>query len=587
MATIRYTLSMPEPQTHLFHVKIEVEDFPGPDVDFIMPVWTPGAYAVRDFARNVQDFGAGGRGWSKVDKSRWRVKANGGSKVTVTYRVWAFELEVDRSHLDDTHGYFNGASVFMYVDGAKGDPVTLDIKPYRGWKVTTGLDRVAANRFNAATYDELIDCPTDIGTAPVKTFRVRGKEHRVLIHGEQNWGHDRVTRDSKRIVEEAARMFGGLPYDHYTFLFFATSGPALGGLEHRNSTAITLNPWIGRPAKSYERVLEVTSHEFFHLWNVKRIRPTALGPFDYERETYTKLLWVMEGITSYYDDLICERAGLYPDGRYLKKVAEAIEKYREKPSRLRQSLTASSFDTWLWRYEGDGNSVNRMMSYYEKGSLVGMCLDLEIRRRTSNRKSLDDVMRHLWSDVAQKGRTLEEDDLRPIVERVAGASFKEFFDKYVDGTAEVPFESFLKVCGLELVKEPPKGDDAKDEPKALAWLGIGTRANGERPSIANVAEGSPAWRDGLSPGDEIVAVDGAKATADNFPTLLKDFAPGKKARITVFRGPRLVHVPVTLGRKENVALAIRPAKKAGALEKSIHRGWLRKKWAPPPKKKSS
>jgi predicted metalloprotease with PDZ domain len=585
VTTIRYTLSMPEPQTHLFHVKIEVDDVPGPEIDFVMPVWTPGAYAVRDFARNVQDFDAGSRGWSKVDKSRWRVKTGGAPRVTITYRVWAFELEVDRSHLDDTHGCFNGASVFMYVDGAKNAPVTLDIRPFRGWRVVTGLQKVAGNRYRAPNYDEFIDCPTDIGTAPVKTFRVRGKTHRVLIHGEQNWGHDRVTRDAKKIVEEAARMFGGLPYDNYTFLFFATTGPALGGLEHRNSTVITLNPWIGRPFKSYERLLEVTSHEFFHLWNVKRIRPKALGPFDYERETYTKLLWAMEGITSYYDDLICERAGLYPEGRYFKKLAEAIEKFREKPSRLRQSLTASSFDTWLWRYEGDGNIVNRMMSYYEKGSLVGLCLDLEIRHRTGNRKSLDDVMRHLWTEIAQKGRTLEEDEFRPIVERVAGGNYREFFDRYVDGTDEVPFEPFLKHAGLDLFKEPPKGEDAKDEPKDLSWLGITTRNTGERPGVTSVAEGSPAWRDGLSTGDEIVAVDGARVTFENFPTLMKDHAPGRRVRISVFRGPRLAHLPVTLGRKPNVSLAIRPSKRAGALEKTIFRGWVRKKWTAPKEEK--
>ena len=580
MTKIHYTLSMPEPQTHLFHVRIDVDEISDPQVDLVMPVWTPGAYAVRDFARNVQDFSAGRHAWSKVDKARWRIKAEGASRVSVTYKVWAFELEVDRSHLDDTHGCFNGASVFMYADGVKHLPVTLDIRPVRGWRVVSGLERVGGNRFRAANYDELIDCPTNIGTAPVKTFKVRGKEHRVLIHGTQNWGHERVARDAKRIVEEAAKMFGGLPYDHYTFLFYATTGPALGGLEHRNSTAITLNPWIGRPFKSYERVLEVTSHEFFHLWNVKRIRPKALGPFDYERETYTKLLWVMEGITSYYDDLICERARLYPEGRYLKKVAEAIEKYREKPSRLRQSLTASSFDTWLWRYEGDGNIVNRMMSYYEKGALVGMCLDLEIRRRTGNRKSLDDVMRHLWTEVAQKGRTLEEDDLRPIVERVGGGSYKEFFDKYVDGTAEVPFESYLRIAGLELVKEPPKGEEAKDEPKALGWLGIGTRAGGERPVVTTVAEGSPAWTDGISTGDEILAIDGARVTSDNFLNLLKDSAPGRRIRVSLFRGARLVHLPVRLGKKENVSLAIHPAKKAGAREKAVYRGWMKKPWKP-------
>ncbi|MBI4564945.1 MAG: M61 family metallopeptidase [Planctomycetes bacterium] len=582
MPKIRYTLSMPEPQTHLYQVRMDIEGLRGEHVDLVMPVWTPGAYAVRDFARHVQDFEAGPMAWTKVEKSRWRVRTRGSSKMRVTYRVWAYELEVDRSHLDDTHGYFNGAGVFMYIDGAKHEPVTLDIQAPRGWRVTTGLERVRGSRFAAANYDELIDCPTDVGTAPVRTFRVRGKEHQVLIHGPNNWDHDRVTRHAQKIVVEHARLFGGLPYRHYTFLYFASIGPHLGGLEHHNSTAITLNPWIGRPFKSYERLLEVTSHEFFHLWNVKRIKPKALGPFNYERETYTRLLWVAEGLTSYYDDLICERAGLYPQGRYLKKLAEGIHAYREKPSRQRQSLTQSSFDTWLWKYEGDGNIINRMMSYYEKGALVGLCLDLEIRHRTRNRRSLDDIMRFLWTDFAKKGRRLEEDEFRSVVEGVAGGSYRDFFDRYVDGVDEVPFEVFLRHAGLELTLEPPKGEDAKDEPKEIAWLGLSTRSTGERPAVTTVTEGSPAWKHGISPEDEIVALNGARVIPENFATLLKDHPPGVRITLSLFRGPRLVHLPITLGRKPNAVPALKARARARALERAIYRGWVRKKWPPPP-----
>ncbi len=579
---IRYTLAMPEPRTHLYHVAVELSGVREPHVDLVLPVWTPGAYVVRDFAKNVQDFQAGKLRWKKVEKSRWRVFTGGASTVRASYRVWAFELEVDQSHLDGDHGYFNGTSVFMYVDGQKQRPVTLDIRAPRGWRVTTGLDG-GPSRFPAPDYDVLVDCPTEIGTTPVRTFKVLGRTHRVLVHGQNNWDEARLLRDTRKIVAEAARMFGGLPYRHYLFLYHAQVA-GLGGLEHLNSTSMTLNPWAGRPAKQYERILEVTSHEFFHLWNVKRIRPKALGPFDYDREVYTGLLWLCEGITSYYDDLICCRAKLYDAKRYLKKVAEAIQAYRDKPSRLRQSLSSSSFDTWLWGYKGHPHLVNRFMSYYEKGSLVAMGLDLEIRRRTRNRRSLDHVMRHLWREVASKDRTIEEDAMPRIVAEVAGGSYDDFFAKYIDGTAEVPFESFLAHAGLDLRPEPAK-TDGEAEPKTLAWLGVQTRAGAERPIVAAVTEGSPASRDGLCPEDDVIALDGARVDNQNFTALLKDRRPGDRVRVSVFRAGRLVHADVTCGKKDNVTLGIVPRRAAGAAEKAVYASWLRHKWTPPAGKK--
>ncbi len=572
---IAYTLAMPAPKTHLYRVTIDVSGVRDPYIDFVLPAWTPGAYAVRDFAKNVQDIDCGSRPWKKIDKSRWRVFADGASRVRVTYDLFAYEMGVDTCHLDGEHAYFNGAGVFMYVDGQKHRPVTLDIRAPRGWKVVTGLDG-GPSRFSAPNYDVLIDCPTEIGTAPVRAFRVRGKRHRVLIHGANNWDAARVTRDCKKLVEEYARMFGGLPYDHYLFLYHAAV-TGLGGLEHLNSTAMTLNPWAGKPDKQYERIIEVTSHEFFHLWNVKRIRPKVLGPFDYEREVYTSLLWLCEGFTSYYDDLMCCRAKLYPAKRYLKKMAEAIQGYREKPSRLRSALSQSSFDTWLWAYKPHPQTVNRFMSYYEKGALVGMCLDLEIRKRTRNRRSLDDVMRHLWREIATKERTIEENAMPRLVAEAVGGNYDGFFSKYVDGVHEVPFESFLRHAGLEIRKEPQK-TDGEAEPREVAWMGVQTRPGAERPIVASVTEGAPAYRDGVSPEDEILALDGVRVDNANFTSLLKDRKPGDRLEVTVFRGSSLTRVPVTLGSKDNHALALVPRASAGTLEKSIYASWLKSKW---------
>ncbi|MBI2932651.1 MAG: M61 family metallopeptidase [Planctomycetes bacterium] len=575
---IRYTLSMPEPQTHLFHVAIDLRGAKGSAVDLVMPVWTPGSYVVRDFARNVQDFDAGALRWKKVDKSRWRIFTNGRSTVRAEYRVWAFDLEVDQNHLDGEHGLFNGAGLFMYVDGQKHRPVALRVRPPRGWRVVTGLQG-EGTRFTAPSYDVLVDCPTEIGTSPVRAFRVRGKAHRVLIHGANNWDEPRLLMHIRKIVQEAARLFGGLPYERYVFLYHAAVA-GLGGLEHFNSTSMTLNPWAGRPAKAYERIVEVTAHEFFHLWNVKRIRPKALGPFDYEREVYTGLLWVCEGLTSYYDKLLCCRARLYDAKRYLKKIAEAIQAYREKPGRLRQSLAQASFDTWLWAYHSHPQFVNRAMSYYEKGALVGLSLDLEIRRRTRNRRSLDDVMRHLWRRVASKGLTVDEDAVPRIVEEAVGESPAEFFEKYVDGVDEIPFERFLRAAGLELEKEPIK-TDGDAEPGDVPWLGVQTRNGPERLIVAAVTEGSPAYRDGLYPDDELVAFDGVRVDSQNFAGLVRDRRSGQKVAVTVFRRGRLIHAALTLGRKENVHWMIVPRRDAGALERSIYSSWLRHPWTPP------
>jgi len=578
MTQIRYTLSLRDPNSHLVHVRLEASGIPGSSTDFVMPAWTPGSYKVRDYAKNVQDFSAGRHAWRKIDKSRWRVEAGG--DVVIEYDVWAFELSVQSSHVDSDHAFLNGASVFFYVDGHKDAAVEVDIKAPKGWKIASGLEKRGSTLL-APDYDILVDSPIEIGTFTQRTFKVGGVPHHLVIHGEGNYDGKQLVEDIRRIVETEVKILRHIPYRHYTFILHNSSERG-GGLEHLNSTALQVPARSYRPREKYENFLELVAHEFFHLWNVKRIRPDKLGPFDYEREVYTTLLWVMEGFTSYYDTLVPCRAKLWSPEKYFKKTADRIQKYEEKPGRKRQSLSQASFDTWIKFYQPNENSANCQMSYYEKGELVGMCLDLEIRHRTANRKSLDDVLRLLYREYGREGRGFPEAEFKRACERVGG-NLDRFFADLVDGVAEIPWNRYLGFAGVKLEKEAKKPEDGEALRKARAWLGIGSTKVGGVLTVANVVEASPAWKAGLSPKDELIAMDGSKLPAEEFERRIDEYEPGDRVRLTLFRSGTLREIPVVLGAKENVTWAIRRLKTPTALQKKIYEGWLGSKFEIPKK----
>ena len=578
MTHIHYAVSIPDPNSHLVHVRMTARGLPAESTDFVMPVWTPGSYKVRDYAKNIQDFSAGPKAWRKVDKSRWRVAAGG--DVSIDYDVWAFELSVQSSHVDADHAFLNGASVFFYVDGHKDAPITIDLDLPRGWKIASGLEQ-RGRTLRAPDYDILVDSPIEMGTFTKRTFRVRGVPHHLVIHGEGNYDEKQMVDDVRKIVEAEIKILRDIPYPHYTFILHNTTERG-GGLEHLNSTALQYPARGYRPREKYENFLELVAHEFFHLWNVKRIHPEMLGPFDYEREVYTTLLWVMEGFTSYYDTIVPCRAKLWGPDKYLKKMADRIQKFEEKPGRRRQSLSESSFDTWVKLYQPNENSTNCQMSYYEKGELVGLCLDLEIRHRTGNRKSLDDVLRLLYRDYGRHGEGFPEGEFKRTCEKVAG-SLDRFFRDLVDGVGEIPWNHYLDFAGLTLEKEARKPEEGEPARKSRAWLGIGTAKSGGVLSIASVVEDAPAWKAGLSAKDEVIAIDGLKLSADDFERRLDEYDPGDRARFTVFRSGYLREIPVTLGAKENVTWAIHRGKAPSALQKRIYEGWLWSKWEKPKK----
>ena len=581
---LTYALAMPSPVTHLFHVTLTVTGLDQATAEFAMPTWTPGSYLVREYARHVQGFaatdGAGQeRPWRKVNKNHWRVDAAGADRITISYQVYAGELSVRTSHLDSTHGYFNGATVFMTMNGGRDLPCELVIAPYPGWQIATPLPAVPgeANCFRADNFDHLIDCPTEVGTHRVVEFEALGKPHRLAFYGHGNEDLTRLTADTQKIVETAGAIFGGLPYDDYLFIIHATERRR-GGLEHRNSSSNGVARWSFGDDKEYrQQVLALLAHEFFHTWNVKRIMPAGFMSFDYDEENYTTLLWVMEGWTSYFELLILRRAGLWTVSAVLEETAKRILRLQQTPGRLLQSVEMSSFDTWIKFYRPDEHTQNTSISYYNKGALLGMLLDLHLRQHSDGSCSLDEVMRHLWQDYALAGRGLPEANFEAVVETVAGYSLADFFARYVRGVDELPFGDFMGHAGLELrfsyQDEKPNGaDEASPAPKA--GLGLRVEETDGRVLITTVfADGACADAD-VAPGDELLAMAGLRVTASSLNRRLDDYRPGDQVTLTLFRRDELRQAEVVLGVRPFNCLQMRPAAEATDAQKSLFSQWL-------------
>jgi predicted metalloprotease with PDZ domain len=594
---ITYTIAMPQPHTHLYDVSIDVAGLSGNSSDFVLPSWTPGSYLIRDYARHVQEFTAEADGtaliWRKTAKDTWQVETNGAERIQVRYRVYANELTVRTSHLDGSHGYVNGATVFMFIPERTAESLVLHVQTPQGWQVTTGLEPAADQTpvtqapfsrrtadynlqtrvFIATDYDELIDCPVECGTHRLLTFEVDGIEHRIAIWGRGNEDEARLVADTRRIVEVERDLFGGLPYRHYTFILHLTAGRG-GGLEHRNSVTNLLNRWTFRPERAYERFLGLQSHEFFHVWNVKRIRAEPLGPFDYRRENYTRQLWAMEGVTSYYDNLFLVRAGLITPERYLEILADEILNLQSQPGRALQSLEQSSFDAWIKYYRPDENSGNSGVSYYLKGGLVSLLLDMEIRRRTDNARSLDDVLRYLYTTYPITGPGIPEaEGYVAAIETVAGSDdgfYRDFFARYIASTVELDYDQGLSYAGLRL----EWGYRNRRDSEPPAWLGLRLKTEEGRTVVASLRSDSPAYSAGIYAGDELLALDGWRINDALLPERLAEHAPGQTVTLTLFRRDELLQIPVTLATAPYDKLSLVRSDQPDALQERIYQSWL-------------
>src|SRR5271169_2066298 len=444
---VRYRVSMPRPHSHLFEVEAR---FPPLDVlDAVLPVWTPGSYLLREYARHLQDVSAQDEAGQplrieRTDKRTWRVETRGRPAV-LRYRVYANELSVRTSHLDGTHGYFNGASVFLHAESLRALPHRVRVEPPPGWSVFSALDW-DGEELVAPDYDTLVDSPVEVGPHEPLSFVAADVPHQVVVWGEPKPDGQRLVADLKAVCEAEADFFGGLPLRRYLFLVYLTD-KGRGGLEHMASTTLLFGRQALQTQKGWEDFLTLAAHEYFHLWNVKRIKPRALVPFRYGEEAYTRLLWAFEGTTSYYDNLLVRRAGLISPQRYLTRLGEALSALAATPGRRVQTLEDASLTAWVKYYRPDENTVNSAVSYYLKGELVALCLDLTLRQLTSDVHSLDTVMRLLWERFGD-GRGVPENGVEAAAEEVAGQSLQPFFDRVLRSTAELDL-SVLGHVGLE------------------------------------------------------------------------------------------------------------------------------------------
>ena len=449
-----YRLRVADAENHLFHVTIEATQLEGPKLQVALPAWTPGWYTIRPYASNVMRLQAHVAGQRlplrSLDKQTWQIDSAGRSALTIEYDYYANNLAVNGAELTARRAFFLGTNLFLFVPGqTTGVPTSLTFEMPEGWQVATGL-RPAGRRhaYVARDYDQLADAPTILGVFDAYQTRALGKPIRVILDPPGLLSPEKaaqLTEEIRQMIESQGRMFGGLPYEDYTILY-VVGGQGGGALEHENSTNVMLRTMPADP----RALLGVTSHEHFHVWNVKRLRPAALLPYEYRREQYVRELWMAEGITSYYGDLHLRRAGLLSIENYLRGLAGQMQALQRNEARHWISLTDASTTTWLTY--GGGSAYGRFtVNYYGKGELIGLLLDLEIRGATGNRQSLDDVMRTLLAEFAERGRGYTTEDVEAVASRLTGRSFASFFAKYVTGTAELDYDGALAHAGLRLV----------------------------------------------------------------------------------------------------------------------------------------
>jgi predicted metalloprotease with PDZ domain len=571
---IRYTLSFPAPQTHYVEITATVPTGRRPDVELMMPVWTPGSYLVREYARNVEAVAAAGPDGRPLDvdkskKNHWRITTGGAPTVTVKYRVYCREMSVRTNWVEADFALLNGAPTFITLADLTPRPHEIVINPAEGWKRSvTALPPMngGEHRYRAPDYDTVVDSPIVVGNPAVYDFEVDGKKHSLVNVGEGGvFDGARAARDLEAIVKEDRRLWGFLPYDRYVFFNMITESG--GGLEHKNSTVLMTNRWSTRTRRAYVGWLELASHEYFHAWNVKRLRPAELGPFDYENENITRSLWIAEG---YYANLQVLRAGLQTREEYLEDLSSTIELLQTTPGRLVQSAEMASFDAWIKYYRPDENSNNTSVSYYTKGTVIAFLLDARIRKATNGAKSLDDVMRLAYEKFSgPRGYTPEQ--FRAVIEQVAGRSLQGFWESAVEGTSELDYTEALDAFGLRFRPAAQQPADRASRP----WLGVTTRNDNGRLVITQVQRGSPADVAGLNVDDEILAIDEFRVRVDRLENRLDQYRSGDKVSVLVARREQLVRIPTTFGVEPQKAWRLELNPSATEAQRRVFDGWLR------------
>ncbi len=578
---IRYQIGSENPAGHYFDVTVSI-DKPDPQGQIVrLPAWIPGSYMIRDFSRNLLEIQAydeqGALELEQLDKSSWQLPATQGT-VILSYKVYAWDLSVRGAHLDTTHGFFNGTSVFVEVIGQSDTPCQLEIispqhSECKDWKLATTLPRILGDDFSfglfeVENYQALIDHPVEMGDFEQTHFEACGVRHDVILTGKFECDYERLKEDLSKICTQHINMFGTpAPMPRYMFLVMVV-GEGYGGLEHRNSTSLLCTRYnLPQPGQldssdEYRDFLGLCSHEYFHSWNVKRIRPQVFVDPDLSTEVYTPLLWAFEGITSYYDDLALVRSGRISQQQYLELLGQTITRVQRGLGRTRQSAAESSFNAWNKFYKQDENSANAIVSYYAKGSLIALCIDLKIRQLSNGERSLDDVMRLLWKEYLERGTGVEEQQIQALVSEVAGSDLSGFLDSMIEQTEELPLEDILSTMAVALKYRPRSGlqDKGGKDTNDVQLLSLGAmlkEADGGL-QIDSVSEQGAAQQAGLSAGDLIIAIDGVRASLKWYQSWLTSADLKKQHQLFAFRRDELMIFEVQLhkAKKDTAVLSV-------------------------------
>lgn len=573
--SIAFEVSFSEPQAHYAEIKMEVSGLKKDYFDVKMPVWTPGSYLVREYSRHVESFQAADAQANpieveKISKNTWRIHSKKQDKAVISYRIYGFEVSVRTNYIDDSHAFLSPAATFMYVDGLLDQPADVKIIPHANWsKVSTGLEPIAgkANTFHAPDFDLLFDSPIEVGNQDIFTFEASGVQHEVAMVGGGNYDKDRIIKDYKVLIEECTRIFDVNPNKRYVFIVhnFKSGG---GGLEHLNSTVLGASRNGYTNPRIYTNFLALTAHEYFHLWWVKRVRPIELGPFNYDEENYSTGLWIMEGFTSYYDNLIMKRTGFIDDQAYFTYLATDFDAVENRAGNLVQPVALASRDAWIKYYRPDENSANTSVSYYNKGALLALMMDLKIIAETKGKHSLDDVMKAAYQEFyVQKQRGFEEHELESLIKRVTGVSVAEIF-RMAHTVEAIDYNSYLHQVGYSLVDYYAISD--------LPDLGVSTSNQNGKIMVTSVRRATSAWEAGLNARDEILAINGERVeqSGRELDGLIQQYKVGDTLNILISRDGLIRELNVSLLSDTRGAFNIVPKNNASSEEVRLGQIWL-------------
>lgn len=571
--SIFFVLSFSEPQAHYVDVRMSISGFQEKEyIDIKMPVWAPGSYLIREYAKNVEKikFSSPARAVTaeKIAKNTWRIY-NPSEHIEVSYAVYGFEVSVRTSFIDASRAFLSPVGTFMYIDGYLDLETSVHIDLFPSWnKISTGLQKTSeTNTFYAPNFDILFDSPIEIGTQDTWTFDVDGILHECAMVGEADYDKERLTEDITTIVREENKIWGSNPNDYYLIITHNYQN-SNGGLEHLNSTVLSTSRFNYAQPTAYKNYLSLVAHEYFHLWHVKRLRPKALGPFNYDAENYTTGLWIIEGFTSYYDNLIIRRCGIFDEYEYLQKLAVDFNTVYNRPGYLLQSAAASSFDTWIKQYRPDENSHNVAISYYNKGAMHAVAMDIKIIAASQGTKCLDDVMRAAYEHFYLiENRGFEEDEFQALAERVTGVDLSDIFAA-AHHAEEVDYNQYFHLVGYEIID--------KAEEQNYLTLGIKVGSNEGHTVIKNVDRDSAAWISGLNVGDELIAINNHRIEINGkaIEYVLAHASAGDTVNILISRDGLIKEIPVKLIASDKKSYSIQRREIATDEERRLGNIWL-------------